>query len=106
MAKKKRHSPEERKNWASRWHASGLSGGEFARRHGLPTESVYRWGKEFAVAPKASNRAGAFTEVRVGGGAKSEACIEVVLGNGRALRIPAGVDAARVRALIEVLESC
>ncbi len=47
MARTKRHTPDERKIWAERWRASGLNGREFAKKHGLEVESVYRWGKEF-----------------------------------------------------------
>lgn len=108
MARTKRHTPEERKSWAARWRASGLSGREFARQNGLEAESVYRWGKEFgdgAVKKRTGNQA--FTEVRVGDGAATAAAmVEVVLSNGRVLRVPPSIDAGQLRALVEVVESC
>jgi len=114
MARSRRHSPQERETWAKRWHASGLSGREFARQNGLEVESVYRWGREFPAKPaKAGNKPrGGFTEVRVRsreeqaerGSSRFE--VEVELKNHRALRVRAGTDPAYVCELVEALESC
>ena len=44
--------------------ASGLSGAEFARKHGLEVESVYRWSREFADERPQADRP-KFEEVRL-----------------------------------------
>lgn len=91
----------------ARLRASGLSGREFAKQHGLQAENVYRWTKEFGGASAKSARGKeAFTEVRVGDGAAEPPVVEVVLANARVLRVPATIDAAQLRALVEVVESC
>lgn len=110
MAATKRHGPDERKKWAARWHASGLSGPEFAKRHGLQVESVYRWGREFPDTGRAGRSRGearGFTEVRVREGRMrpTAGVIEVVLANGRVVRVGGAVDARQLRAVIEALES-
>jgi len=99
MAKTKRYGPDERKKWATRWRASGLSGRAFARKHGLQVESVYRWGREFPEVD-------AFTEVVVAPGrGPSLAALEVVLANGRVVRVRGEVDGNQLRAVVEALEA-
>ena len=107
MARTKRHNREERQSWAERWHASGLSGREFAKKNGLKAESVYRWGKEFpGEQVTGSRKTSAFTEVRVGQAEPNlDEPIELALKNDRVLRVPPGTDAAYVRTLVEALES-
>ena len=102
MAKTKRHGPDERRKWAARWRASGLSGRAFAHKHGLQVESVYRWGREFTEVD--NHRA--FTEVVVAPERRARsAAIEVVLANGRVVRVLGEVDADQLRAVVEVLEA-
>lgn len=111
MARSRRHSPQERRTWAKRWHASGLSGREFARKNGLEVESVYRWGREFpAEDVKASEKPRrGFTEVRVRNEEPqmpSPLELELALKNHRVLRLRVGTDTTYVRKLVEALESC
>ena len=102
---KKRHNPDQRKQWAAQWHASGLSGREFAKQHGLPVESICRWGREFPEA-KAVERRETFTEIRLNGSTEeTPSAIEVVLSNGRRIRVLGDVAATRLRAVVEALES-
>lgn len=80
-----------------------MSGREFARKHGLQVESVYRWGREF---PEDDNHHDGFTEVVVSPGRQhSSTGLEVVLLNGRVVRVLGEVDANQLRAVVEALES-
>ncbi len=113
MARTRRHTPQEREAWAKRWHASGLSGRQFAQQNGLEVESVYRWGREFpAKTAKVGKTRGGFTEVRVRSEQESRAPtapafeVELELKNHRVLRVRAGTDAKYICELAEALESC
>ena len=98
----KRHEPKEREQWAARWQASGLSGREFARRHGLQVESIYRWGREF---PEAQQKRAGFSEVRlVPSQNDATSTVEVLLANGRIVRVRGEVDAQLLRAVVEAVE--
>ena len=102
---KKRHNPDQRKRWAARWHGSGLSGREFAKQHGLPVESIYRWGREFPEATAVDPRE-AFTKIRLNGSTEvMPSAIEIVLSNGRRVRVLGDVTATRLRAVVEAVES-
>lgn len=80
-----------------------MSGREFARKHGLRVESVYRWGREF---PEVDNDHDGFTEVVVAPGRPySSTGLEVVLTNGRVIRVLGDFDANQLRAVVEALES-
>ena len=105
MKAKKRHTAGERKKWTAWWRSSGLSGRAFADKHGLPAESIYRWGREFPATAGSGAKSG-FAEVRVRGAEPEQARVEVVLGNGRVVRVVGEVEARKVRALVEALESC
>ncbi|MFN3187351.1 MAG: IS66 family insertion sequence element accessory protein TnpA, partial [Nannocystaceae bacterium] len=84
----RRRSKSERREWARKFRASGLSGAEFARRHELEAESVYRWSREFADERRQVEPV-RFDEVRLrpqeAGLAKGE--VELWLGKGRRLRV-------------------
>ena len=84
-----------------------MSGAEFARRHGLEAESVYRWSREFAdERPQAEPVR--FDEVRLrpleAGLAKGE--VELRLGKERRLRVGPDTDLELVVSLVRALESC
>lgn len=100
----------------ARWRESGKSIEEFAEREGVKLASLkwWRWRlegareKTAASAPPARNAT--FVEVEAGAAVTKPApvversCFEVVLGNGRIVRVPAGfVDSelARVLAVAE-----
>jgi hypothetical protein len=102
------------------WRRSGLTIRAFCMEHGLAEPSFYAWRRIIAErdqqADRQANRdrrsrpsrrrcpAGApvlFVPVRV---AASASLLEVVLGSGRVVRVPAGFDAATLRLLLVVLE--
>jgi transposase len=91
-----------------------------AQRHGVSPSLVYRWRREAAgrTARRARPRPPAFVPLLVDGGTPpgdppparlpapdgDESRVEVVLRNGRMLRVTAGVDAAAVARLAAALE--
>jgi transposase len=119
-------SPERRRRWTAaeklrlvaESSASGLSIAEFARRHDVHPNLVHAWRRqaktgELSVAPDGEAR---FTPVAVAtedsaafptrndddGGS----IVEVVLRNGRVLRLSDRMAAARAASLADALEGC
>ncbi len=100
--------------WAKRverWGASGLTAKEFARRRGL-SERALRWwkwhlrstGHEASMQVRAARPAVSpvtFVEMT---NAISREPVEVVLGNGVRIRIPADFDASTVERVLDMLE--
>ena len=94
-----------------RWPASGLTIRAYCRRHRLSEASFYAWRWELAerdeqsrpVADAAAVRFAALT-VHAAPTGPAEPSVEVVLANGRRLRVPVGVAAGVVRDLLTVLE--
>jgi len=91
---------------------------EVARRHGLNPNLIYRWRHQaktgaLSKAPEAQSRF-ALVAVATGGSARasmrsdhdSDCVIEVVLRNGRVLRLSEGAAPARVAPLADALEAC
>jgi len=77
---------------------SGLSVPAFAEREGIDPQRVYFWKRRLG---KTSRRTTAkFVEVTP----RSAAAVEVVLRNGRILRVPASIDPAALRDLVAALE--
>jgi transposase len=95
-------------------HASVL---EVARRHGLNPNLIYRWRHQaktgaLSRAPEAQSRF-ALVAVAVGSSARAsmrsdhdDCVIEVVLRNGRILRLSQGAAPTRVAPLADALEVC
>ena len=96
-------------------HASVL---EVARRHGLNPNLIYRWRHQaktgaLSGAPEAQSRF-ALVAVAAGGSARAsmrsdhddDCVIEVVLRNGRILRLSQGAAPTRVAPLADALEVC
>jgi len=90
--------------WAERVAAqqrSGISVKQFCKEQGLTEYSFYAWRKRlqkkepirFALVDRGATRQEAATEV----------ALELVLATGERLRISAGVDAATLRTVLEVL---
>jgi len=79
------------RRWISQWRAGSLGVRAFCARHGLATPSFYAWRRTLqqraAEAPPA--RASA---------------LELVLADGRIVRVAPGFDAATLRQLLAVLE--
>jgi transposase-like protein len=88
---------------------SGLSTREFCRRHKLHESQFYWWQRKLAAArpvpgkPKPAAAPASFALVSDESDA-AEAGIELVLGEGRRLRIRKGVDEQTLRAVLAALE--
>jgi transposase len=98
--------------------SAGLSVAEFARRHDVHPNLVHAWRRqaqagELSVAPDGEARfvpVSVAAECRVagptGGDAGVGSVIEVMLRNGRVLRVSEGVAPRRVVLLADALEGC
>ena len=91
------------RRWIDRWRASGLSVRAFCAQHGLSSASFYHWRR---VLERRAAEEPAFVPVRVEADAvpTQASALEVVLTDGRAVRIAPGFDAATLRRLLAVLE--
>jgi hypothetical protein len=87
----------------SQCRASGLSVRAFCDRHGLSTASFYAWRR--VLEQRAAERP-AFVPVRVVGDTTPAhtSALDVVLLDGRTVRVAPGFDAATLRRLLAVLE--
>jgi|SRR5271165_7546565 len=122
MSKPERRDLAKEKHWRRllrQWRRSGLTGRDFCAAHHLGEASFYAWRREIArrdheaqtpappLAPPGqaavADRA-ASTFVELAFAATAPAAIEVVLGQGRVLRVGPGFDADLLRQLVRVLE--
>jgi len=106
MARRKHESVEVWTERVAAWRASGLSGGQFAKRQGLKESSLYRWGKIVGDGSPRRGRRQGFAEVVVTAASGEAAALEVVLGNGRVIRVLGPIDAAQLQRVVAALESC
>jgi transposase len=110
----KPRDPRKEQHWRQlieRWQSSGLSVRAFCERHRLAVPSFYAWRRTLqqrdrrpptSQTPESS---AAFLPIHVRHDAPDlTPSLELVLANGRCLRIPAGFDAVALRALLAVLE--
>lgn len=98
--------------------ASGFSGARYCRERALKLASFYRWRKLLSASSAHSASVSAFTEIRMEAPAPSrvqqtqaamETPVEIVLENGRTLRVWTGFDAsvlARALAIAEGADAC
>jgi transposase len=91
------------RRWISQWRTSGLSVRAFCARHGLATASFYNWRR---VLERRATERPAFVPVRVVPDTPppQAGALELVLADGRAVRVAPGFDAATLRQLLAVLE--
>jgi hypothetical protein len=89
------------RRWIGEWQTSGLSVRVFCDRHGLAIPSFYAWRR--TLARRATEQA-AFVPVQVVADAAPASALEVVLADGRTVRVAPGFDAATLRQLLAVLE--
>jgi transposase len=91
------------RRWIGEWRASGLSVRAFCDRRGLAIPSFYAWRR---TLERRAAEVPAFVPVQVvADGAPAHAsALEVVLRDGRAVRVAPGFDAATLRRLLAVLE--
>jgi transposase len=114
--------PERRRRWTSAEKlrivaeslSAGLSVAEFARRHDVHPNLVHAWRRQArlgTLSTVAEDKC-RFAPVAIAPGISAEAparsdaepVIEVVLRNGRVLRLPVGIAPARAGALADALE--
>jgi transposase-like protein len=100
MTQRKR-TREERAQLVARWKASGNTAREFGVRHGVKSTALYGWAREL----KKESRSPAFVEVHVREPEVAGGAVEVVLANGRVVRVREVVDARVLRSVVEALES-
>ena len=84
------------------WRRSRKPLAGFAREHGVEAARVGRWAARFRAAEDAVQ----FHPVRVVGATRaipSPEALEVVLGDGRCVRVPAGFAAEDLQRVLEVL---
>jgi transposase len=91
------------RRWLQQWQDSGLSVRVFCARHHLPQPSFYAWRRTLQQRDAA---AVTFLPVRLAPepAPVTPGSLEIVLTNGRCLRVPAGFDPTTVRQLLAVLE--
>jgi hypothetical protein len=125
MPKPERRDPAKERSWRRRlrqWQRSGMTGRDFCAAHGLSEASFYAWRREIArrdqepaaptqsvrppaaQAPAAEASVPAFLQVTLERRAPVPSAIEVVLGQGRCLRVGPGFDADLLRQLVCLLE--
>ena len=91
------------RRWIGEWQASGLSVRAFCERRGLAIPSFYAWRR--ALERRAAEKA-AFVPVQVVADPvpTRTSALEVVLTDGRTVRVAPGFDGATLRQLLAVLE--
>jgi hypothetical protein len=91
------------RRWIARWRASGLSVRAFCARHELAEASFYAWRR---VLERRAAEGPGFVPVQVLADATPApaSALEVVLLDGRTVRVVPGFDAATLQRLLAVLE--
>jgi hypothetical protein len=89
--------------WIGEWQASGLSGRAFCQRRRLTVARFYAWRR---VLQRRAAEKVTFVPVQVvaDAGLIQAGAMEVVLADGRTVRVAPGFDAATLRQLLAVLE--
>jgi len=89
--------------WIDQWRTSGLSVRTFCARHGLTTANFYNWRR---VLKRRAAEHAVFAPVQVVPDTVLThiSALEVVLTDGRVVRVTPGFDAATLRQLLAVLE--
>lgn len=106
MSTGKPRDPFKEQQWRSRlrnWQRSRLSVAAFCRRSGVAEQQFYAWRR---IRAQRDAEAAAFIPVRVEAEHRSisDSSVEVILSNGRRLRLGPGFDAATLRHVVAALE--
>ena len=103
----RRPDPARERRWRrllAKWNTSGLKASEFCAQEGVTPTALAHWRKE--IAARDARRTGAadplFVPVHVAPPPASP--LDVVLPNGRMIRVPPGFDPDQLRAVVAVLE--
>ena len=92
------------RRWIDQWRVSGLSARAFCAQHGLACASFYAWRR---VLERRAAEQPAFVPVQVVADATpagQASALEVLLLDGRTVRVLPDFDAATLRRLLAVLE--
>ena len=103
---RKRDERKERqwRRWLSQWQTSGLSVQTFCARHGLVPASFYAWRRTLTQRGVDHSPKPNFVPVQIlADHFSGPAHLEVVLADGRAVRVSPGFNAATLRQLLAVL---
>ena len=93
------HKERQWRRWIAQWQRSGSSVAAFCARHDLATASFYAWRRTL----QDRDAAAAFVPVRLVADAVPASVLEVVLADGRVVRVPPGFDATTLRQLLALL---
>jgi hypothetical protein len=90
------------RRWISEWRDSGLSVLAYCSRRGLNPSSFYAWRR--TLERRAAEQA-AFVPVHIltDTSPRPASALELVLADGRTVRVPPGFDASSLRQLLAVL---
>jgi transposase-like protein len=107
MAHGRARDEQKERHWQRRieqWRASGLSVQAFCAQHGLAQASFYNWRR--VLQRRAAEKPAVFVPVQVVADAvpAQASALEVVLTDGRTVRVAPGFDSATLRQLLAVLE--
>ncbi|MFL5342755.1 MAG: IS66 family insertion sequence element accessory protein TnpA [Gemmataceae bacterium] len=112
MPQGKPRDPRKEQHWRrliERWQRSGFSAGAFCRRHRLALSSFYAWRRTLQLRDRQSHESQApepvtFLPVHVQhDDAEPQPPLDLVLADGRCLRIPHGFDPAHLRRVLLAL---
>ena len=92
------------REWIGRWRRGTLTVDEFCARHGLSEPAFRYWQRTIAERDGEPAEMPAFVPLGVAT-VPMTSTLEVVLGCGRLVRVPAGFDAETLRQLLAVLEA-
>jgi transposase len=106
MAPGRTRDEEKERKWRrliAQWRTSGLSVRDFCARHGLATPSFYAWRRH--LQQRAADAPAVVAVQVVGDPPPAHAsALELVLADGRIVRVAPGFDAATLRQLLTTLE--
>ena len=91
------------RRWIAQWRTSGLSVRDFCAQHGLTTPSFYAWRRTLQQRA-ADTPAVVAVQVVADAPPAQLSPLELVLADGRIVRVAPGFDAATLRQLLAVLQ--